>query len=91
MIATTDMQYIAAFGEQAFLDKKQADLNKKELARLRDEFAMHVISGLMANPNVIAYNHNCGWALVNAKNDDIAAFCNKQVNSMMKAREVKHD
>jgi hypothetical protein len=37
-----------------------------------DRYAMAALTGLLANPNVIGYSSQCGWAPVNCKLSDIA-------------------
>jgi hypothetical protein len=42
---------------------------------IRDYFAAKVMQGFCANPAVFAANGMCGWKLVNATNENLAAYC----------------
>lgn len=53
---------------------------------IRDHFAGQAMQGLLSNPNVVGFNANCGWALVNCTVDDISAFANEQAGAMLAAR-----
>ena len=53
---------------------------------IRDYFAAKAMQGLLANPNVIGYNPNTGWALVNCDTKDIAAFARMQADDMILER-----
>lgn len=48
-------------------------INEEQLA-IRLTVASRILSGLVANTNVIGYNPNCGWSLVNCNNTNIAEY-----------------
>jgi hypothetical protein len=54
---------------------------------LRDWFAGQALAGLMANPNVVGYNANCGWSLVNCKPEDVANVALGLGSAMIAARK----
>jgi len=45
------LQYIACYGEQAYNQREQNKLSREKIERLRDEFAMAVITGIYSNPD----------------------------------------
>lgn len=44
---------------------------------LRERFAMAIIQGLLANPNVVGHDAQYGWSLVNASE---VSLCNYAAN-----------
>lgn len=40
----------------------------------REEVAAMMLQGLLANPNVMGFNHNHGWGLVNCNEDQLADY-----------------
>ena len=53
---------------------------------LRDSFLKSIMQGLTANPNVIGYNANHGWGLVNCNESQLVGFAMDLVDAMLEAR-----
>lgn len=56
----------------------------------RLQIASRILAGLVANPNVVAHNHNCGWSLVNCTDSDIAGYALKLADDLMAANAPAH-
>jgi hypothetical protein len=63
----------------------QAPRNTEEQLVGRLAVASRILSGLLANPNVIGFNHNCGWSLVNCTDADIAGYALKLADELIAA------
>ena len=53
----------------------------------RDKFAIAALQGMLANPNVVGRNHNCGWSLVNNTIDGLSNECYAMADAMLEARK----
>ncbi len=82
-----DMQYIAAYGQQAFVERQRNALNSKELMRLRDEFAMAVL------PSIIAIAEKSGWHWQQSDGflETVAKKTYMAADQMLAARELPSD
>lgn len=76
------MQYIATFGESAWLEKERNKLSAKDLNRLRQELAMAALTGLLG-----AADSNGQWTWGTAK--DVADCAVEIANEMLRALELK--
>lgn len=56
---------------------------------LRDYFAAKALQGLLANPNVVVADSNCGWSLCNTDHSGLAKEALAQADAMLAAREAK--
>lgn len=56
---------------------------------LRDYFAAKVLSGFAANPAIFASNDQCGWSLVNCKDEDLVGYAYKFADTMIECRASK--
>ena len=85
-LTNEEQQYIAMFGREALAERDKNELSIKPVSRLRDEFAMHALSGLLANANVISSHSNHGWGLVNCDDDQLLSECYSKADAAIKAR-----
>lgn len=54
----------------------------------RLEIASKILAGFAANPAVFAPNANCGWALVNCKDEDIVGYALSLADKLLDGDEV---
>ena len=81
----TDQKTEQKTDEQRHLEAQA--MQRLQMERLRDEFAMAALSGLLANPGgPIQASDRCGWDLTNCSTPDVVAFAYAIADEAMTAR-----
>lgn len=57
--------------------------------KTRIEIAAQILAGFAANPAVFAPRPDCGWALCNCTDEDIAGYAVHLADALIKADHVK--
>ena len=55
---------------------------------VRAEIASRILAGFCANPAIFATNPQCGWALVNATDDDLCGYAVRLADTFIDAHNA---